>query len=479
MSGRFQGMRGSRTRFTRRGGRGRGRGRREEEDRPDVVELPTEQSEAPQTKSAPPKSTFPRTKREETKMPDLKPKNLSKTSSEERNDPLINSLMLVPGINGFIEKVQNRRFQLDFTQYMSLIETSYKAQCAEDRGMMKFMSESMFRYYCVILLWKRIWSILSSRGIYTLEYQRTESLLSFDLPVPDDINLYLMGIGDISDSNSREFQIELQEQLSVIDEWFGSQGSFGRVDAVNHIMYETLPAPIISLLNIQADMQYTARMRNHNMPQEWEQLDWDLPADLRPENPQFTLPTVSLLGWKRRTELMQDSVNALHSAGFDLDNFGVTNIAGLPINQKLMQWIAGVLSKSKSPVTGQISQSRFGSLAQTAFTTRVQNDVQVTPFKRISEKQGITNNYSQNGAHVASGAAIFRYRMQRRVEREIDMLAYRTIQAVAGQWVGNENQIFDAGADLWNSSQFTTGEQPGELLIYNLSCRCKKITVRE
>ena len=82
-----------------------------------------------------------------------------------------------------------------------------------------------------------------------------------------------MGVGDISDSNAREFELELQAELNQIDEWFGAQGSFGIMNVDSHIMYETIPSPLICLLKIQADLQYTARLRNPAMPQEWEQLE--------------------------------------------------------------------------------------------------------------------------------------------------------------------------------------------------------------
>jgi len=290
MSDRPTSFRGARSfRGPRRGSRSRGARttRFEAEEKTEVQEL---KEVKPEVEQQPPRlKPHLMKKREEKKLPDLTPKAQSAVSSEEKNDPLINSLIIVPGISGFIERVQSRKFQLDFTQYLELLETSYDAQQSFDRGIRKYLSFSQFQYYCVILLSKSLWSILSSRGIYTLEYQRLDSLLSFDLPVPDDVNLYLMGVGDISDSNAREFELELQAELNHVDEWFGAQGSFGIVDVDNHIMYETLPSPLVSLLKIQADLQFTASLRNPAMQQEWEQLDWDLPQGLRPLNHHFTL----------------------------------------------------------------------------------------------------------------------------------------------------------------------------------------------
>jgi hypothetical protein len=137
-------------------------------------------------------------------------------------------------------------------------------------------------------------------------------------------------------------------------------------------------------------------------------------------------------------------------------------------------------SRSKTPVTGTLTTSRFGSLAQTAYTTRVWDDVQVNPLIRISSKRGVTHNYSQAGANVASGAAIFRYRVQRRSQNFKDMLRYRTVQEAAALWLGNENIVFQAGAEnLWNTSQFTMGEQPGRQLVYSLSMRSRHKTTHE
>jgi hypothetical protein len=83
-------------------------------------------------------------------------------------------------------------------------------------------------------------------------------------------------------------------------------------------------------------------------------------------------------------------------------------------------------------------------------------------------------------AHVASGAAIFRYRIQRRILQLEDMLGYRTVQGAGALWFGNENIIFQAGKEnLWNTSQFTVGEQPGRQLVYSLSMRSRRKTTRE
>lgn len=133
------------------------------------------------------------------------------------------------------------------------------------------------------------------------------------MPVPQDIATYLAGIGDLVDSNSREFRLHVQGVLDEILQVAGAQGSYGIVGDDTHIVYESLPSPLVSLLKIRADLEYTTRLRDDQQPDAWLNPLWDLPA-----NADFLLPTSNLLGWSRRERLPADVEDALAGANFTI-----------------------------------------------------------------------------------------------------------------------------------------------------------------
>lgn len=414
----------------------------------------------------------------------LKPQSLSSTKSEEKNDPLVNSMLLVPGIAGFVERIGTRRFQLDFTQYQEVIRNTYDAQVTFDRSLKKYLPYSFFQYYAHVQLWRRLLTILAARGHHTLERDQLESLFVQETPIPEDVHLYLLGIGDIVDANARQFELALQAvpEGDIVN--FGATGSFGLVDQDTHIFYETIPAPIVSLLKIQADLEYTLAAQDPAVAAEhpeWLQPDWNLPPNLAPVAP-ATVPTVGLLGWARRERITQDAQDALTAANFAEDDFGVRNIFNIPINVKLIEYVANMLNSSKCAVKAIPPTSRFGSLAQIPYQRRAIDDAVPEPFRVISGKRGITCSYTQANVHIACSAATFRYRIQRRSRMEqVDNLCYRFQGQPLIQWIQNENSVFTygIGETLWNLDQFTIGEQDGHALAYSLSLRTRRDVKRD
>ena len=98
-------------------------------------------------------------------MKDLQPKCLSTTSSLLRNEPMLNDGSLVEGLCGATQLNMSKHFSLNFSQYLEVVETSYAQQISKDRGLAKQLSRSMFTCYCIILLLKRIFRILSVRHL--------------------------------------------------------------------------------------------------------------------------------------------------------------------------------------------------------------------------------------------------------------------------------------------------------------------------
>uniref|UniRef100_A0A182M155 Uncharacterized protein n=1 Tax=Anopheles culicifacies TaxID=139723 RepID=A0A182M155_9DIPT len=63
-----------------------------------------------------------------------------------------------------------------------------------------------------------------------------------ELAVPEDINDYLLGIGDVTDYNGVPWTLRLDVELdaTLVN---GLSGNYGKINAANHIHYETLPSP--------------------------------------------------------------------------------------------------------------------------------------------------------------------------------------------------------------------------------------------
>lgn len=124
------------------------------------------------------------------------------------------------------------------------------------------------------------------------------------------------------DANSRTFELLLQV---LPNQEFASQGAQGSFGIVDEVFYEMLPAPLIPLCKLLADLQYIAALRDPVVVQhpEWLQRDWNLPAGLaRPAPAQ--MPTANLLGWSPRERMTED---ALQGAMSTLDIYIYCNVS--------------------------------------------------------------------------------------------------------------------------------------------------------
>lgn len=131
---------------------------------------------------------------------------------------------------------------MDFTGYVSLIAVSYEKMITADRSIAKYVSSSMYAYYCVILLWRRLTQVTAQRLCRTLEYTVIRDTVSEDLPIPADIGAYLNGVGNVRDHEDNQTWLKLQADMSSLKSK-GSPGFYGKISATNHWKYETLPAP--------------------------------------------------------------------------------------------------------------------------------------------------------------------------------------------------------------------------------------------
>lgn len=125
-----------------------------------------------------------------------------------------------------------------------------------DRALAKYVSLSMWQYYMIIMLWKRLWRVVSDRGELVDEYVRLSHSVTDDFAIPSDINFFLSGVGDVIDQDGRMNKLALNAQPSSTVAG-GVYGFFGRLDARTHLQYETIPSPGVALLRVINDLRLT------------------------------------------------------------------------------------------------------------------------------------------------------------------------------------------------------------------------------
>ncbi len=455
-------------------GRGRGRGNSSEPQWDRAAAQPFQREfsdERPRARALPPQKT----RREE--APDLTPKYKSTTPSVDRNDPMMTDAVLLEGIAGLQAATHPRTFKNDYSQFSEIVRASYVAQIGVDRGLKKYISFGMYQYYCTILFWIRLYTVQQKRGKHVHDIERLRLMIPDDMPVPLDVKTYLDGIGNITDANDREFDLEIHELHPM--NISGVQGSFGQVNQHSHIEYETAPAPIVAVWKLIADLNRTC-LQPADGP-----VEWDLPTGVRPASAEITLPTMNLLGWSKADRLSDDQRETLLGAGFNTwtqaDQLpqSVTNVGGVPLNQQLIQFVAGIISSSKVKAYSLAENvSNKGSISQTLYTTRASDDVEPDPFRPVSCRTGITNSYSQQNGHIACGAAIARYRLKRDTSGETDTFGYRNAPTT---WNANINSVFTFGAaqTLWNISMFRISQMSGAKIATDFATRVRSKLTRD
>lgn len=414
----------------------------------------------------------------------FKPKHVSTSGTLEKDDPLILDSVLVDGLSGAVPCERDRKFQLDFSQYIQIIRSSYYVMSRLDRGLAKYVSYSTFQYYCIVLLWKRIRFVMTERGSRVGEYETLKRRLP-PMAIPDEIGYYLDGIGNITDYNARKYNLALQGILRLT-QVHGISGHYGRVDEINHYQYETLPAPFVFVFRMLQDLAFTSARNRHpaiDFPREW-----NLPIDLRPEGNIF--PNRNLLGWDYAERLTVEQVSMLENAGLSVDfnddgapvfdTTGIDNFDGIPILYNVLLQTSEFLSGPKSSFNNHVEATSFrGSLAQVGFALRAFRTPQVEYPQPVSMSEATAHFYTQVSVHICGAASTFRYRVKRVVHGLHDSLCYLGPRGGAPPgWGDNADFVFTQAED-WNSEEFRTVMVSGIVTSDRYVERIRKIAPRD
>lgn len=393
------------------------------------------------------------------------------------NDPMMDDDLLIDGVRGFIQR-RYEDFQLDFSQYITLIEESYTAQIAKDQRLGKFIPASAYTYYMIILLWRRILQVTPYRG--NSHFENLSKALPQKLPVPKEIKLYLDSIGSVVDSEGLKWRFNFTPELTS-DEFYDACGSYGRISDITHLWYETLPAPIIPLLAMRADILRTNHKGDYH---------WALPAELTPKPVGSHLPanpTLNLLGYSYARRLTSDQVDVLLCNGISVTGAAteetcltVRHIANIPVVQSLMSYLAGQFLHSKCAMLEYDTLSLNGSLAQIPFTVRVGScDFIHCVSDQAASHKGVTKSYRQFTPHIAS-APMFRFRFQRWLDdSQCESFCYTWVTNglhAPQAWKDNANNLYSKPAK-WNIDDFTLEEVYGRGVLKHLAQRTKTAEV--
>lgn len=202
-----------------------------------------------------------------------------------------------------------RSYHLDATQYMALIEESYIFQSESDKRFKNSISLSMYNYYCTILLWRRIYHVLSINDeVDSVDVFELNQIMPH-MTIPTEVGKYLGGLGNIEDPSGALFHLKLYMDLSDTM-YHGLHSTFGAITAENHIAYETLPAPYVALQRIIMDFIYSEDQAVGEV--------WDV-DELSPSTDEMPLhPNENVLGWKPAVFIGQNIRIDLYSYGFNM-----------------------------------------------------------------------------------------------------------------------------------------------------------------
>lgn len=238
----------------------------------------------------------------------LRPSKPASQPSELRDDPMWLDFES-EGLDSFTAYRPRNEFTTSFERLDSIIDQTYDTLNSSHRGFAKNVSRSAYSYYTWQHAYARVIAIKKHRGEESFTEDRHLEYLRGDThPLPAPIEEYLRAVKDINDTTGITYKIAFHV-------WSNRHGHFQRISAQTHSYYESLAAPVVIARRVIEDLLYTqnpARKRN-----------WNVPANIAPEEDEAGLPTKNLLGWAPAVTLTNEQRQLLESAGLVGDEFNL------------------------------------------------------------------------------------------------------------------------------------------------------------
>jgi hypothetical protein len=392
------------------------------------------------------------------KDPDLKPKNLSTTSSELKNDPLDLNAVSIVGLAGLAFSRRLLKYRLDFSGYFDLIEAEYAFLCSTYKPFQKRVSLTMFTVYCEALLYYRIWEHLNFTNRDPEDnFGDLQRALPKNPAITRSIHAYLDAIASVKDPNSRTWLIDIYDFEP--NEHHGIAGFYGRVDQNTFYKYQTQSAPGVSYYRIFADLAKT--------DDDAYDANWNLPADVRCAT-NGSLPNCNLLGWRKAISLPGDTTRLLNQIGFDVVVDNATHeitafahpaesvIANMTVCPELLNSISEIISSTIKDHVSSYPASVYGSQALLGY---IVNDDWPTAAGTVVQRSSLSElygvSYTQLVPNRATWIAIGRFRRRRDNQDGDYCYKFTANNARPNNWAAARNIPFEHGdARLINQDIF-------------------------
>lgn len=385
------------------------------------------------------------------------PQHLSKTESAEKNDPLYRESVFVDASQDLRPNPDNLSYYVGaegFTEVVLQIHDEIKSNVA---GFAKRVPLPVFQYYCAVLTWHRMLKLHQKNGFKTSfdeqDYIRIIDDASLQMPSP--LAHYLNGMGNTTMPAGREVLFRLKERRYEESEE-ELIGWFGRVDAENHFLYRNYPCLAVFAKNIMQCIRLSHAERGDRQ----NIAEWDLPADMQPDEDDHGLPTPNMLGYSTAEQLSSEQLRFLHAVQFDAGVYLSSDSEVIPLFMGLMRSVQSEFNATSvfrlDPVSGTIT----GSQAQNLIVEVPMERRQAAVFGRAIPKC-LTNLTSV----VAYLGAAMKYRtlhdhtLRRRVAAMTSSVhSFQNFERVPVAWAATDNSMRDGESELYNQSQFSAVE---------------------
>nr|QYW05752.1 MAG: putative capsid protein [Partitiviridae sp.] len=408
------------------------------------------------------------------------PQALSTKETPPRDDPMFQHSMLVQGLNALQPVSEVREHFLDYSQYLTIIRATHNSIANGDKNFKRNISLSMFEYYGVLLLWKRIFYLKNELRNFSPQVDGFGPMFP-RVAIPKEIGYYLEGVGNITDFNGlTSFLSTLQDLDETVVGDTHVCGSFGRITKDNHFMYETTPSPFVFLSRIAQDVIYTRRVNSRFRSPSPK---WDLDKNIRPVG--RLIPNENLLGWRKAAILTPEQLgilDALIDVNASTGRWSylpaeTVNVGGLSFIRNIVVAVSEHLVNARSNIHNDyaLGLTFKGSMAQEKYAERVSSDVSpnLLVFRPVSIRLARMCCYHFDSVHAVSYAAVFRYRFKRKgmigsVESP-DCLCYSTRDGKAPDgWLTTADEVFDS-TSRWNDHNFQSLESDGMVVASEFS----------
>lgn len=384
----------------------------------------------------------------------LKPRHLSTTFTKPINDPADVEDFKVLGFEGFATRKPKAKVQLDYSGFLDLIEETYNQLKATDKYIERTISHSMFSYYCIVLLYQRMYTVRADQG-HDFDDLKSDidRALAFDPVIPKPIAHYLNQVGVFTDNNRRSWILQFHELDDTVYDTVS--GGYGRVTAETHFKYASQPSPLVAAMRIIHDYVFSANSAAQLVG--FERL-WSLHPDLSPINAHTTTPNENLLGWARATKVRPEVVHLLESFGIEaswvlpqgqvpahleVGSFG-RNVGNIPINGELLSFISTRIQQMPS-VTG-FNISPVGSQTIIPFTI-LSGDQE--GLQRSSNGTCTTVSSTQLVSTRATASAVVRLRVKRNDVNSNYCYMFEDPYDRPNAWAATLNANFNFGQAMW------------------------------